>query len=87
MYAHPRICCLGLTATLEQEVMLRRLKADVAAQLPPKRRQVVRLPHPVEGRRVGGSGVQEGSDDEDQGDAGAGGGASGFSLRSLCCAW
>ena len=29
-----------------QEVMLRRLKADVMAQLPPKRRQVVRLPPP-----------------------------------------
>ena len=28
-----------------QEVMLRRLKKDVMAQLPPKRRQVVRLPH------------------------------------------
>ena len=26
--------------------MLRRLKRDVMAELPPKRRQVVRLPHP-----------------------------------------
>ena len=30
----------------EQEVMLRRLKRDVLAQLPRKRRQVVRLPRP-----------------------------------------
>lgn len=30
---------------LMQEVMLRRLKKDVMSQLPPKRRQVVRLPH------------------------------------------
>lgn len=29
-----------------QEVMLRRLKRDVMAELPPKRRQVVRLPRP-----------------------------------------
>ncbi len=29
-----------------QEVMLRRLKVEVMAQLPPKRRQVVRLPAP-----------------------------------------
>ena len=32
-----------------QEVMLRRLKAEVLAQLPPKRRQVVRLPAPAPG--------------------------------------
>ncbi len=31
---------------LVQEVMLRRLKRDVMAELPPKRRQVVRLPRP-----------------------------------------
>jgi hypothetical protein len=30
-----------------QEVMLRRLKREVMAQLPPKRRQVVRLPPPL----------------------------------------
>lgn len=29
-----------------QEVMLRRLKREVMGQLPPKRRQVVRLPPP-----------------------------------------
>ena len=32
--------------TLVQEIMLRRLKRDVMAELPPKRRQVVRLPCP-----------------------------------------
>jgi hypothetical protein len=31
---------------LRQEVMVRRLKRDVLAQLPPKRRQVIRLPKP-----------------------------------------
>jgi len=31
---------------LLQEVMLRRLKREVMSQLPPKRRQVVRLPAP-----------------------------------------
>ena len=29
-----------------QVIMIRRLKAEVMAQLPPKRRQVVRLPKP-----------------------------------------
>lgn len=47
-----------------QEVMLRRLKADVAAQLPPKRRQVVRLPAPVESKR--GSVSTTGSDEEEE---------------------
>lgn len=44
-------CDLIKEATLSletwgQEVMLRRLKVEVMAQLPPKRRQVVRLPAP-----------------------------------------
>lgn len=32
--------------------MIRRLKRDVLAQLPPKRRQVVRLPHPAPSRQA-----------------------------------
>ncbi|KAK9844937.1 hypothetical protein WJX74_008894 [Apatococcus lobatus] len=67
---------------LKQEVMLRRLKVEVMAQLPPKRRQVVRLPPPkqadwppsemsvqdVEGEEVpeGEAGEQEGKVDEQQ---------------------
>ncbi|DBA70641.1 TPA: hypothetical protein ACH3X2_012024 [Trebouxia sp. C0005] len=35
-----------LHALLKEELMLRRLKRDVMAELPPKRRQVVRLPRP-----------------------------------------
>ena len=44
--------CSGLSRAIElhlllrQEVMLRRLKCDVLSQLPPKRRQVIRLPKP-----------------------------------------
>ncbi len=37
-----------------QEVMLRRLKREVMAQLPPKRRQVVRLPPPAGTRTATG---------------------------------
>lgn len=32
-----------------QEVMLRRLKSEVMAQLPAKRRQIIRLPAPAAG--------------------------------------
>lgn len=35
-----------LHGLLTREVMIRRLKKDVALQLPPKRRQVIRLPEP-----------------------------------------
>lgn len=35
-----------LHGLLVSEVMVRRLKKDVMSQLPPKRRQVVRLPKP-----------------------------------------
>lgn len=35
-----------LHLVLRQEVMIRRLKVDVLTQLPPKRRQVIRLPKP-----------------------------------------
>ncbi|KAK9812930.1 hypothetical protein WJX72_005929 [[Myrmecia] bisecta] len=35
-----------LHSLLKQEVMLRRMKREVLSQLPPKRRQVVRLPRP-----------------------------------------
>ena len=37
---------LELHGLLTREVMIRRLKKDVALQLPPKRRQVIRLPEP-----------------------------------------
>ncbi len=58
--------------------MLRRLKVDVAAQLPPKRRQVVRLPHPKQGgghagpprgtkrKAPPGSKLEKKGDDEDE---------------------
>jgi hypothetical protein len=47
--------------------MIRRLKKEVLGQLPPKRRQVVRLPHPPRDRWPGGMqpGDGEGSDDGD----------------------
>ena len=38
--------CKQIYKVCMQEVMLRRLKRDVMAELPPKRRQVVRLPCP-----------------------------------------
>ena len=39
-----------LHGLLTREVMIRRLKAEVMAQLPPKRRQVIRLPCPPKDR-------------------------------------
>jgi hypothetical protein len=43
---HQSWICPDRLCALVQEVMLRRLKRDVMAELPPKRRQVVRLPRP-----------------------------------------
>lgn len=68
MHHRAHHCFVSIHTAALQEVMLRRLKADVAAQLPPKRRQVVRLPHPAQGRRVASSNA--GSEDEDEEDAG-----------------
>ena len=44
----PAVCWSNHGANLTglQVIMIRRLKAEVMAQLPPKRRQVVRLPKP-----------------------------------------
>ncbi len=42
-----------LHGLLVREVMVRRLKSQVLAQLPPKRRQVVRLPKPPPDRWPG----------------------------------
>ncbi|KAK9843831.1 hypothetical protein WJX81_008228 [Elliptochloris bilobata] len=49
-----------LHALLKQEVMLRRLKSEVMAQLPPKRRQVVRLPPPAHAEWPRAAGDEEG---------------------------
>ncbi|GFH25557.1 helicase ATP-binding domain-containing protein, partial [Haematococcus lacustris] len=43
-----------LHGVLRRLVMVRRLKREVLGQLPPKRRQVVRLPHPPRDRWPGG---------------------------------
>ena len=56
---------------LRQEVMLRRLKSQVMAQLPPKRRQVVMLPQPKPSdwpsEGLGKGDQQEGDDGEEAG--------------------
>jgi hypothetical protein len=59
-----------LTLALCPQVMIRRLKKEVLGQLPPKRRQVVRLPHPPRDRWLGGMqpGDGEGSDGDDEED-------------------
>ena len=75
---------LGLIAgelhgLLRAQVMIRRLKRDVLAQLPPKRRQVIRLPKPApedwpsgttasEARPAAGEGGDEDEEQEPQTD-------------------
>jgi hypothetical protein len=73
-----------LHALLRQEVMVRRLKREVLAELPPKRRQVVRLPRPPAEQwpRGGGGAARRGADDSDASsdeEAEEGGGAAGAS--------
>ena len=63
-----------LAAVLRRAVMVRRLKSDVCAQLPPKRRQVVLLPRPRPGdwRKLARAATERGG--------GGGGGARGGSV-------
>ncbi|GAX84585.1 hypothetical protein CEUSTIGMA_g12006.t1 [Chlamydomonas eustigma] len=48
-----------LHGLLTREVMIRRLKRDVMAELPPKRRQVIRLPKPAPANWPDGSGLRQ----------------------------